>query len=447
MMNMDQLYKLALDPRKYPDSRLLAVLQGRDTSLPMAVAMAAKLERDKLGVATKGAQAQISAKQPTVKDKMLAQSLPPIDIGLAGLPADNMMGMDERSMAAGGIVAFADTDPDDDKTSMPIKTEQEYQDLLRGVRRKTPEQTAAELERQRQFFMSPRTRAALASTAQTTAPVISPQTDEQKAEFLREQSRGIRAPLATSPAAPPPPPPAAAAAAPAATEKPASWLDQFKSYSELAKKDQEDYLSKLAGAGEKAKEGIARLRREAGGEALMNFAAGLLSKPTLAQGVAAGLPGVIAWSAGARKEQRELERAASDMELNLAKARTAAAQGDRESALKFAELASNDKYRADMIKYHMASLNKDINFLKAVEADPKLSALYKGAKGKDIISRTDAVKEYNDILEKNPKRARELRDLGITNENAYYNYLLTGNAGILSATIPGQGANVIGRVQ
>ena len=50
MMNMDQLYKLALDPRKYPDSRLLAVLQGRDTSLPMAVAMAAKLERDKLGV-------------------------------------------------------------------------------------------------------------------------------------------------------------------------------------------------------------------------------------------------------------------------------------------------------------------------------------------------------------------------------------------------------------
>ena len=77
MLGMEQMYKMALDPRIFPDSRLLAVMQGKDQSLPMAVAMAAKQQRDKLMQASAGQQAQQGAKQPTVKDQMLARDLPP----------------------------------------------------------------------------------------------------------------------------------------------------------------------------------------------------------------------------------------------------------------------------------------------------------------------------------------------------------------------------------
>ena len=32
MLGMEQMYKMALDPRIFPDSRLLAVMQGKDQS-------------------------------------------------------------------------------------------------------------------------------------------------------------------------------------------------------------------------------------------------------------------------------------------------------------------------------------------------------------------------------------------------------------------------------
>ena len=116
MLGMEQMYKMALDPRIFPDSRLLAVLQGHDNSLPMAVAMSAKQQRDKLEAAGKAQQAQMGAKQPSVRDQMLAKDLPPAQAGLDQLPAENMQAMGEPGMAAGGIVAFGMggfTDPDE----------------------------------------------------------------------------------------------------------------------------------------------------------------------------------------------------------------------------------------------------------------------------------------------------------------------------------------------
>ena len=80
MLGMEQMYKMALDPRIFPDSRLLAVLQGHDNSLPMAVAMSAKQQRDKLEAAGKAQQAQMGAKQPSVRDQMLAKDLPPAQV-------------------------------------------------------------------------------------------------------------------------------------------------------------------------------------------------------------------------------------------------------------------------------------------------------------------------------------------------------------------------------
>lgn len=110
--SMEQLYQDALNPQMYPDQRLLAVMQGRDTSIPMAVAMAAKQQRDKLMMASQGAQAQQQMQAPTVRDQMLAQAAPPPvdESGLAALPAENM-----QQLAEGGIALTDHFEPDDDE--------------------------------------------------------------------------------------------------------------------------------------------------------------------------------------------------------------------------------------------------------------------------------------------------------------------------------------------
>jgi hypothetical protein len=107
-MSLEEMYKLALNPKLYPDQRLLAVMQGRDQSLPMAVAMSAKQMRDKQVTAAKGAQAKAQGAQPSVKDRMIAQSAQQEMAGLDQLPAPTMEGMGDVAMGAGGgLVSFA----------------------------------------------------------------------------------------------------------------------------------------------------------------------------------------------------------------------------------------------------------------------------------------------------------------------------------------------------
>ena len=107
-MNLEQMYKLALNPKIYPDDRLLRIMQGQDNSLPMAVAMSAKQMRDKQATALKGAQAKAQGAQPSVRDKMVAQGAQQQMAGLDQLPAPTMEGMGDVAMGAGGgLVSFA----------------------------------------------------------------------------------------------------------------------------------------------------------------------------------------------------------------------------------------------------------------------------------------------------------------------------------------------------
>jgi len=110
--SMEQLYKDALNPQLYPNDILLAVMQGRDSSIPMAVAMAAKQQRDKLMVASQGAEAQQQMQQPTVRDQMVAQAAPPPmeESGVAALPVENM-----QTLAEGGIASVDHFDVSDDE--------------------------------------------------------------------------------------------------------------------------------------------------------------------------------------------------------------------------------------------------------------------------------------------------------------------------------------------
>jgi hypothetical protein len=107
-MSLEQMYKLAMNPKIYPDQRLLAVMQGQDSSLPMAVAMSAKQMRDKQETAGKGAQAKAQGAQPSVRDRMVAQGAQQQMAGLDQLPAPTMEGMGDVAMGAGGgLVSFA----------------------------------------------------------------------------------------------------------------------------------------------------------------------------------------------------------------------------------------------------------------------------------------------------------------------------------------------------
>lgn len=107
-MNLEQMYKLALNPKIYPDDRLLRIMQGQDNSLPMAVAMSAKQMRDKQATALKGAQAKAKGAQPSVRDQMIAQGMQQEMAGLDQLPAPTMEGMGDVAMGAGGgLVSFA----------------------------------------------------------------------------------------------------------------------------------------------------------------------------------------------------------------------------------------------------------------------------------------------------------------------------------------------------
>jgi hypothetical protein len=215
-------------------------------------------------------------------------------------------------------------------------------------------------------------------------------------------------------------------------------MGSLKSYIDAIKANQEDYYKKLEGFGAKEREGLAQLRRQGGGEALMQLAQGVLSKPGLAAGISAGLPGVIQSAAASRKDQREVNALANSYDMNLAKARAADAKGNTEAALKFMNLADDAKYKAADIQYKMASLNRDpeaVRYLRALakpgESLSDTFARVEGVKGKtNLYSIDKATDDYNKIME-NPvsSEAKRLKAAGITTPFAYQQYVLNQGSG------------------
>ena len=414
--------------RKMSDSQLADVLSGKSIDIPQYVAMTEAMGRKKLRTAMQGAQSQAQMQQPTVKDKLLAEEAVAPMMGLASLPAPNMGTVD---MADGGIVAFNGEDNDQevkdkDKTgrnlferirdSLYSPSEVYLSDIMRGKKATPPEGP-------------PLSAANIEAMRQGKPPMV--MSAEQQRELQRESTRGIRAPLANIPVAPAAAPAAAPAPAPAPAAAPAaggsqtSGIGSLQSYMDAIKANQEDYYKQLAGLGAKQREGLAQLRRQGGGEALMQLAQGILSRPGLAAGIAAGLPGVTTAAAASRKEQRAVENLANEYDFNLAKARAADAKGNTEAALRYMQLADDAKYKAADINYKMASLNKPGEAIQLLNAlgDPKMMERYQAMNlaKKPAISRDTALKEWNDLM---PSEKRRYGDF-----NTYYNQISGGAGG------------------
>lgn len=364
--------------RMMSDAQLADILSGKSMDVPQYVAMTEAMGRKSLRTAMQGAQAMAQAKQPSVKDKMLAEDAQEqmaqeaTDMGgIAAIPAPNMESVD---MAGGGIVAFQNTglveeDPlaylsGLDATSM---AEDEARVAALKAERKARE------DKERYQFLKDASPEAAAKMAKADPSLIAP----VAAAMPPATTKG---PATAAPATP------AGPKIPGVGTAPGAQPYSIPSFESLQGKRSEEYLSKLEGIGEKRRAGLDAIKKQGTGEALMQMGAGLFSAPTLGQGLAKGLPLASSTAAATRREARALETSADDYDLNVAKAREAAEKGDMALALQYTQLANQAKAQSDLAKYQQGMLGV---------YNQKAGALT--GKG-TTISREAALKAYNDML-------------------------------------------------
>lgn len=95
--NINAYFQAAM---RYPVERLVAVMQGKDSSIPQAAAMMALQIKKPMVDAAKGQQAMQEDVQPSVKERMEQEvAMLPENVGIMNLPV-------QQEYADGGIVAF-----------------------------------------------------------------------------------------------------------------------------------------------------------------------------------------------------------------------------------------------------------------------------------------------------------------------------------------------------
>lgn len=402
--------------RKMSDAQLADVLSGKSMDVPQYVAMTEAMGRKSLRNAVQGQQAMAQAKQPSLKDKflseeaqakmaqMMAQAPQMGGQGISALPAPNMESVD---MAGGGIIAFEEGGdvPGYAAGGEPLTDEEIQQMLTRGgIRRKDEDIPENPLKG---FGTSQRTRAAMKDAAKNMTPAQLEALATGQGVFP-EGSAAL--PTAAPQVAPTGAKPdalgrfvagaqyGAPAAAPRASvtgvgTAPGNQPFAVPSYEQLQSKRSEDYLSKLSELTSKQRAGLDKIKEQGGGEALMQLGGALLSRPTLAQGLGAGMPMVASTAAATRKEQRMQEQMANDYDLNLAKAREAAEKGDMALALQYQQIANQAKAQGDTAAYQQGMLGI-YGQRNAMMKDQYDSAKIPGQLGKLYA---DATKEVKDL--------------------------------------------------
>lgn len=380
-MSSGSMEQLMAKARMMSDSQLADILSGKNMSVPQYVAMTEAMGRKSLRTAMQGAQAQQQAKQPSLKDKMMAEDAQEqmaqeaTDMsGIASLPAPNMESVD---MAGGGIVAFQNTGLVEEDPlaylsgldAVGMAEDQARVDALKAERK-------VREDKERYQFLKDASPEAAAKMVKDNPSLIAPVV----AAMPPTTGKGSTAAAPTAVNTP------ATPKIPGIGTAPGAQAYSIPSFESLQGKRSEEYLSKLAGLGDKRRAGIDQIRKEGGGEALMQMGAGLLSAPTLGQGLAKGLPLVASTAAGTRKEARALESSADDYDLNVAKAREAAEKGDTALALQYTQLANQAKAQNDLAKYQQGMLGV---------YNQRVGALT--GKG-TTVSKEAALKAYNDML-------------------------------------------------
>jgi hypothetical protein len=434
--NMQQVVDIA---RKMSDMQLADVLSGKSLDVPQYVAMTEAMGRKSLRTAFQGAQAQQQAKQPSVKDRLMAEETQATQMaqapqgGIDQLPAPNMGSVD---MAGGGIVAFDEGGEvlrfneggnffTNWRDSLYSPEEKRYENMKRG--RPTDEPTDKLSENQLNAIS--RGKPLPAAEVPMPSAEMQKEIDDSKMRLFRQEMAAKEEAANAKPIVKAP--------AGGSTQAPSSKKSGIATLTEDAPKKEDDgYLSKLVGQGDKTRAGIAGLKNEAQSQILLDAMSALMGNRNLAEAggkfgtLAAGRVGAM------NKEKRSLEKEANEYDLNLARYQEAVKSGDQDRAMQLKKMLMDNQYQ-------MAMVNKPdsgIAMLNAL-ADPEkmkiYQEMYSSRKPTTQMSLSDATKEWNDMAEKNRRRFKELQSMGINSEQDYYKYV---NGSLLSATIPGQGA-------
>lgn len=396
--------------RRMSDSQLADILAGKDVSIPQFAAMTEAMGRKQLRQAVDGAQAQQQAQQPSIKEQLLAEQQAPA-AGLDALPAPNMESID---MAGGGIIAF------ERGGNVPAYAAGDYIDPLAdlsglGIAGLGADEARREALLARRKALEDKERLEFLKTA---APEVA-------AKLMADATPPVTPSTTVTPAGTPPAAPAAAPASASATPSGIAALTATQKFERRA--------SPFAGMAAEQQD-FEKLKSQGLGEGLMKMGAGLLSAPG-SKGFAAGIQALAESGAVSRKEINALKKDARDYDFNLKRAESAFEQGNDELAYKYMQDANLNKYR-------MASLSQEPNEVRAARAfikDPSLAAFSKSLGKTTAVSRTDALKEWNDL---NPSDKRKLQGMGVSDFNSYYSYLSTGlPTNAISATVP-QGVKV-----
>lgn len=448
--NMGQVMAMA---RKMSDMQLSDVLKGLSLAVPQFAAMTEAMGRKSLRNAMQGAEAQMQAKAPNLKDKMLAEEdvMPAMVAqpvmaaggGLTSIPAPNMDSMD---MAGGGIIAFAGGG--ESMAGFTTSEEQLLADEIR--RRKLVEERGGRI---REDGTVENAYANLYGTKPPSAPVV-PSTD---AQMNADQGRpGVAAPRPNAP------PPGAAAPRPAGGSPvvdPFAGLNfDTSKYDEkykalfgadptFTKRDSPYYGMKYEG------EDAGKVKEQGIGFGLMKAGQALLKNPTFAGGLgdAIGAFGDQGWLTA--KEIKAAKKDERDYNFNMAKATELFEQGESERAIKIQTLAQakqakvaelglsalkNEieglsakdlaKYRKDSLEVQRMQANRPDSSVALLNAlkDPANMAIYQqmnAVKKPDFISKEKALQEYNDKIAADPRFEKRF-----PTPQSYYNYVQQSSA-------------------
>jgi hypothetical protein len=399
-MSSGSMQEIIARARQMSDSQLADILSGKSMAVPQYVAMTEAMGRKSLRTAMQGAQAQQQAKQPSVKDRLLAENAPQqmmqeavnmdpqqsvmaaegglmyADGGIAAIPAPNM---DSVDMASGGIVAFQDNEDQPVRVGMPSEPvfgSPEYNEKYGA-----PGSLKRRFKSVRDYYASPsslegvgrnidNTMTALGPAAASRAAFNLPKTGTVSSAINRlgnflglsgtaegvlggGQSQALPVPEGAAEEVKPPVKDATAdaKAGPAGSagkgddSSDKGGLSNLASFDDLIKKRTTDYLSKFEGLGDKRREGLKALKNQIQGQLALQGSSALLGSRNLAEaGSKFGQQAASTVAAG-RAEQRSVEDAADAYDFNIAKAREAAEKGDIQLALQYQQLANQNKYQ------------------------------------------------------------------------------------------------------
>jgi hypothetical protein len=393
--NMNEIMALA---RRMSDAQLADVLNGRSMDIPQYAAMAEAMGRKSLRTAVMGAQATAQARQPSVKDRLLAGAMPAA--GLDQLPAPNMGTVD---MADGGIVAF-----NGERNEQLVESNPELERIQRRAQVLgmpnifTPNIGPYDAYQKligepfsRFFSMSPREQAVAfqkgkeARTGERDTFTSSPTdiTKDTKAMAAARQKdvaevkdaqtkRDMKAAGVT-------PMDIEQAEIGLAMQQMLNQKDQ-KGDTKAAERRQE--LAGGAGTrtgapglspekrvnpfGQLSAEvpDYEKIKRQGLGEGLMALSGALFAKPTLGQALSQGLPTLAAISGATRKETREAQKDYKAYQLNLAKANELFEQGQEDKAFKYYKQAQDHLYQMENVAAQKMAANRPSSELQVLQA-------------------------------------------------------------------------------